>query len=226
MSDPEHRDDGDPAEWSDPRAAYDLVAEAYVERFGRELDDKPFDREILTRFAQAAGPRATPKTPVCDLGCGPGHIGAFVAALGVEVIGIDLSPGMVDAARRLFPAQEFAVGDMTALDRPDASLAGIVCFYSLIHVPRSRALLALREMQRTVVPDGDLLLAVHGGQGSLHADEMVSQPVTLDATLFTLDELDGLLAAAGFTVRERHERQPIEGQLATPRLYVWATAQA
>lgn len=222
MSGPVPRGDTDPAEWSDHVATYDLVADRYAATFLHELAHKPFDRALLARFAEVVGRRACPSTPVCDLGCGPGHIGAFVAEHGVEVVGIDLSPGMVAEARRSFPSLTFSVGDMTALPYEDRSLAGIVCFYALIHLPRARVPLALREMHRVLVAGGDLLLAVHGGEGTLHAPRMLDRPASIDATLFTPTELGELAQAAGFAVVESHERAPYESEVATQRIYVWA----
>ena len=226
MSGSEPVADVDPSLWADPAATYDKVAPAYTTRFLHELDDKPFDREILTRFAAATRPGSREGHPVCDLGCGPGHVGAFLAAGGVDTVGIDLSAGMVAQARLSYPVMTFSQGDMTALDRPDGSFAGIVCFYALIHVPRSQVPAALSEMYRTLVRGGALLLAVHGGLGTLHADEMVGKPANLDVTLFSLDELSGLVQGAGFAIVEARQRAPYEMEHPTPRLYVWAIKEA
>src|ERR1700722_15188900 len=68
--------DTDPRLWADPASTYDKVASAYAATFLHELDHKPFDREILTRFAAATRGSSREGHPVCDLGCGPGHIGA------------------------------------------------------------------------------------------------------------------------------------------------------
>jgi ubiquinone/menaquinone biosynthesis C-methylase UbiE len=212
--------------WADPRATYDRVAPAYAAQFLHELDHKPFDREILTRFADATRERSLEGRPVCDLGCGPGHVGAFLATAGVETVGVDLSAGMVAQAQLSYPALRFTQGDMTALNLPDDSLTGIVCFYALIHVPRAQIPTALGEMARVLVRGGALLLAVHGGRGTLHADEMVGQPADLDVTLFTLAELCELVQRAGFAVLNAHERAPYEEEHPTPRLYVWATDDA
>jgi ubiquinone/menaquinone biosynthesis C-methylase UbiE len=226
MSEPVAGKDIDPAEWADAAATYDTVASSYADTFLHELDHKPFDRELLTRFAEALRPQAGADAPVCDLGCGPGHIGAFLAALGVPVVGIDLSEGMVAQARRCHPTLHFSQGDMTALDLPDHALSGIACFYALIHIPRSLVPVALVEVRRVLVDGGALLVAVHGGQGTVHATEMLEHPVALDATLFSLPELTTLLESAGFGVVEAYERPPYELEHPTPRLYVWATRGA
>jgi SAM-dependent methyltransferase len=120
----------------------------------------------------------------------------------------------------------FSQGDMTSLTLPEGSLTGIVCFYALIHIPRARVPIALREMWRVLAVGGALLVAVHGGQGTLHADHMAGRPADLDATLFSLSELSNLIEGAGFAVVEARERAPYEGEHPTQRLYVWATRTA
>src|SRR5579871_1948445 len=81
------------------RQSYDAVAEEYLERFRNELAGKPLDRALLACFAEEAGDGA----PVADLGCGPGHVAAWLAGRGVASVGIDLSPAMIAAGRRDYP---------------------------------------------------------------------------------------------------------------------------
>src|SRR5207247_7089616 len=135
-----------------PRLAesYDGAAERYAEQFFTELDRKPFDRALLDEYAKAVAGRGR----VCDLGCGPGHVGRYLSSRGVDAFGIDLSAGMVRVAQRLNPSIHFEQGDMLDLAMADDSLAGIVAFYSLIHVARASALRALREMHRVLRPGG------------------------------------------------------------------------
>src|SRR5690349_4327572 len=113
--------------------AYNLVAEEYARRMLHELNHKPLDRQLLERFAeQVAG-----KGRVADLGTGPGQIARYLYDHGVDAFGIDLSPAMVELARREHPGIEFQQGDMRALPLPDDSLAGITAFYCIIHIPRA-----------------------------------------------------------------------------------------
>src|SRR5262245_1665314 len=97
------------------------------------MTDKPFDRDLLDRYADTVRGRGK----VCDLGCGTGHVAQYLCAHGVEIFGLDISPRMVQVARRLNPDISFDEGDMQALDLPDSSLTGIVAFYSMIHLARS-----------------------------------------------------------------------------------------
>jgi SAM-dependent methyltransferase len=197
-------------------AGYDVAAEEYVRDYYDELTRKPFDREVLRRFAAAVAGKGL----VADIGCGPGHVARFLADHGVEMCGIDLSPAMVAAARRLNPAIEFAVGNMLALGLDEHTLAGITAFYSLIHIRRDMVPTAMREYHRVLRPGGWLLLAAHGGEGELHRDSWSDQPVNISITLFQLDELVAHATGVGFTIVEAVARPPYESEHQTERLYV------
>lgn len=184
--------------------SYDRIAADYVRRIYHELEGKPFDRATLDSFAARLRGRGT----VGDVGCGPGHVAQYLADRGLDVIGIDLSPGMVAQAAALNPDISFRVGDMSALDEPDGSWAGIVAFYSIIHIPRESVVAALREICRVLKPGGLLLLAFHVGDEMIHLDEMWEQPVALDFWFYGAAEMAGYLERADFAVEEVVERDP------------------
>lgn len=190
--------------FDDVRASYDRVAAGYVRELFHELDQKPLDRQLLDQFTV----RLTGHGPVCDLGCGPGHVTAYLRGRGLDVFGLDLSVGMVEEARRLSPEIEFRQGDLRVLDVPDSAWSGIVAFYSLLHVARGKLTAALRELWRVLRPGGLLLLAFHVGDGHIHRDELFGQPVALDFLFFRPAEMAGYLQQAGFTIEETIERDP------------------
>jgi ubiquinone/menaquinone biosynthesis C-methylase UbiE len=185
-------------------SSYDRLAEEYARRIYNELDGKPADRAILDRFAA----RLIGRGIVCDVGCGPGHVACYLAGRGLEMIGVDLSPGMVTQAAALNPGISFRVGNMLALDEPDECWAGITAFYSIIHVPRGNVVTALTEMRRVLKPGGLLLLAFHIGDETIHVEEMWERAVTLDFAFFESAEMAGYLERAGFIVEEVTEREP------------------
>src|SRR5690349_6768110 len=181
-------------EWNERLVeSYDLVAKQYAERFFDELDGKPFDRDLLDRFADVVRGRGK----VCDVGCGPGQIARYLHARGVDVFGADIAPEMVAVARHLNPSIPFEQADVLALDVPDSSLAGIVAFYSLIHLARSLVPRALDEMRRVLRPGGVCFIAFHGGEGELHADEFLGRTVSIDVSLFQPAEMQTFLEGAG-----------------------------
>jgi SAM-dependent methyltransferase len=73
---------------------------------------------------------------VLDLGCGCGvPLARDLAGAGYAVTGVDLSAVQVERARRLVPAARFLQADATEVEFPAASFDGVVCLYTLIHLP-------------------------------------------------------------------------------------------
>lgn len=233
------------------RASYDAVAAAYADQLSDELRRKPLDRALLAAFAEqvqavtpaqspAAGPSPTraadpSQTPpsrtgrarVWDVGCGPGHVTAFLAGLGLDAAGIDLSVQMVEQARARHPDLEFGTGSMTALPAPDGSWAGLVCFYALIHmIEDADVRTALAEFRRVLADHGLLLLAVHAGEEVRHSQEWFGAPVDVSFRFFDPGWLSAELDRAGFAVEALTRRQPYpDAEVATERAYLLARAR-
>ncbi len=132
------------------RAAYDTVASDYARLFKDALDRMPWDRAVLAVFAESV--LQDRLGGVADVGCGPGRITGYLHQLGLDAFGVDLSPGMLALARHSLPGLRFVEGSMAALDLLDASLGGVVAWYSLIHIPPPDITAVLSEFCR-VLPD-------------------------------------------------------------------------
>lgn len=203
------------------RQSYDAVARAYADEIYDELKGKPFDRELLDRFAD----RVRGRGRVCDMGCGPAQIASYLQDRGVDVLGLDLSAGMLAEARRLNPDLGFVQSSMLALGLGSAVLSGIAAFYSVIHIPRTQMVSALKEMSRVLRTGGCLLVAFHLGTEDSHHDEMLGHVVDLDVALFTTAEMRSYLSEAGFHVDEVLERDPYapEVEYQSRRGYIFAS---
>jgi SAM-dependent methyltransferase len=202
------------------QTTYDRLSGPYAEHLADELAGKPIDRGLLDRFASELRGQG----PVCDLGCGPGHVARHLHDRGLEMVGIDLSQEMLEQARRLHPGLELRQGDLFALDVPDGAFAGVVAFYSIVHVTPDALPLAFAEMRRVLRPGGRLLLAFHVGDEVVRPDELWGVPVTLDWIFFPTGVVVDALAFAGLSVTEVVERDPYEGvEHASRRAYVFAT---
>lgn len=212
---------GAAGERMDVRASYDAAARVYTEHVASELAGKPLDRHLLNRFAEEVQGRGT----VADLGCGPGHVAGYLREQGAEVIGIDLSPEMVRCAVELNPGIDFRVGDLLALDLPDASLAGAVVFYAIVHLETAEVRAAMAELRRVVAPGGVVLVAFHAGDQTLHVDDLWGQAVSLDFRFHPPADVAAALHAAGFAVTEWVEREPYAGaEYPSRRCYLFARA--
>jgi SAM-dependent methyltransferase len=204
---------------NDCRTCYDLVADEYVRRIFDELHHKPFDRQLLDRFAASVREIG----PVCEIGCGPGQLARYLHERGVQVCGIDLSLEMVRRAQLLTPDVEFRQGNMMALDAPDAAWAGIVAFYSIIRISHGDMVQALEELRRVLRPASLLLLVFHIGDETIHLDEWWGQSVSVDFFFFRPVEVAECLRTAGLEIEEIIERDPypdVEHQ--SRRAYVFA----
>ena len=105
-----------------------------------------------------AGLALGPGDTVLDLAAGTGDVTEALAQSGAHVISTDISPVMVEAARRRgIPDVDHRVMDMQAIDLPDSSVDGVVSRYGYMLVPDPA--LALRETRRVLKPGGRLAFA-------------------------------------------------------------------
>jgi SAM-dependent methyltransferase len=188
---------------SPTRATYATVAESYDD-FAPPVREDVEDRALLTAFADLAG-----GGPVADLGCGTGRVTAYLASLGLDVSGIDLTPEMLAIARRDHPELRFSEGSLLALDLPDGGLAGAVAWYSIIHTPPSRLPAVAAELFRVLRPGGYLQLAFHIGDRRHHrSDGYGHEGFSLDIYWLPVDGVCDLMSDAGFEVMTKVVRDP------------------
>jgi ubiquinone/menaquinone biosynthesis methyltransferase len=114
------------------------------------------DRRWKARLAALSG--GAPGVRALDLACGTGDIAFALAARGARVTGLDITPRMLQLARRKPAATRavtFVAGDMTALPFPAASFDVVTTGYGIRNVPRIEP--ALDEIRRVLRPGGLLL---------------------------------------------------------------------
>lgn len=184
------------------RTFYDAIADDYAERFPDDLTPRPLDRFVLAAFAEMTG-----HGTIADLGCGPGRITGYLASLGADVFGVDLSQSMLAIARRENPGLRFEQGSMLDLDLPEGCLSGVLSYYSSIHTPVDRLPDLFAEFRRVLEPGGHLLLAFQVGHEPSRRTEPWGHPVSLDFQRRDPEHQARLLTEAGFTLRSRTVRE-------------------
>ncbi|GAA2814359.1 class I SAM-dependent methyltransferase [Crossiella cryophila] len=127
---------------------------------------------------------------VLDFGCGLGRLSNALAETGLDVVGVDIAPSMVEQARTMarFPERtEFVAYDGRALPFEDASFDGALSLIVLQHIPPLPKVASLLELVRVVRPGGLLVLQLPSHRknpmpvpaGCRAAVEVVAAPASL-----------------------------------------------
>ena len=204
------------------RAAHDVLAEFYADRWADALDHMPTDRVVLDLFCELTRTAGIGSTEVADIGCGTGRLTPYLAARGLAPRGIDLSPEMIRVARRDHPDFDFHVADLRRLPFGDASLAGVLCWYSLIYLSPTDRSAAFGELARVIKPGGYLVTAFKIGDNQVRrAGRSTDLGVEFDVYWLSPDEVERRTTDAGFTTVFWAGR-PAEGQEGSPQGYLIA----
>lgn len=173
---------------------YERIASAYADRYLTDNSDVP----LIERFVASLPNEAK----VLDAGCGPGMHTAFMHGLGLDVLGIDVSPAMLQIATEAFPECTFVPGDIRALAMPDAEFDGVLCAYSLVHIPSAMFIETLRELARVLKPGGVLCVIAQAGEPDHVEVEPLDPSLQLTVNFFQEESLRRYALAAGFHVAE------------------------
>lgn len=190
--------------WDSVRSAYDAMAPVYRERIPDLRAEQPVDRAMITAFGEHV--RSTSSRSVLDFGCGTGRLVPTLQELGLDVTGVDLSDGMVAIARTDHPEVDFHVVTPGHLPFADESFAGVLAWYSLIHVPPHELVGMLGELARVLAPGGYVLTGFQAGVGSKALSNAYDQGHARQLHLRTAEDMAEAFAEAGLSVVARCAR--------------------
>jgi ADP-ribose pyrophosphatase YjhB (NUDIX family) len=168
--------------------SYDQSAPEFAERW--------FDLRLATEMERFAG-RLGPGSRVLDVGCGPARDAAWLAELGFDAAGVDLSFEMLQEGRRRGVSVPLIQADMRHLPFRKGSLDGLWVCASLLHVPKDQVDAVLRELSRVVYP-GHIAVAVKSGTGEAWVTDEHGRRRFL--AYYSADEIQLRLERNGFEV--------------------------
>ncbi len=163
----------------------------YIDRF-RAMARAGNDLDGEARFIDAMAARGA---RILDAGCGPGRVGGYLSAAGHDVVGVDVDPTLIAAAKADHPGARWLVGDLAELDLPARGVAepfdiivsaGNVMTF-LAPSTRGQVLARLRTHLRT---DGRLVIGFGAGRDypfDRFLDDARAAGLTQDLLLSTWD---------------------------------------
>ncbi|HUQ59310.1 class I SAM-dependent methyltransferase [Lentzea sp.] len=201
---------------------YDLLAEAYAESNETGVQNAYYERPAMLALAGDVTGRK-----ILDAGCGAGPLLAELRARGAVVSGFDLSPGMLDLARRRVPDADLRLADLAApLPYGDAEFDDVIASLVLHYLEDWGP--PLTELRRVLGPGGRLLVsvdhpfaihAIHRAEGRrtdyfetynwTEVWDHTGEPVEMSFWNRPLHAMTGAFTAAGFTVAEIAEPLPV-----------------
>jgi SAM-dependent methyltransferase len=130
---------------------------------------------------------------------------------------------MLTVAREAHPDIRFEEGRHTDLPFPDGSLAGAVCWYSIIHTPSERLGEVFAEQKRVLTSGGHLLVAFQAGDGEgVHRTDAYCTGVSLTSYRHSPEVVARSLVAAGLRAHVQAVREPELGHESTPQAFILA----
>ncbi|MEU8572837.1 class I SAM-dependent methyltransferase [Streptomyces asoensis] len=148
--------------------------------------------------------RLDPGARVLDVGSGTGRPTAeTLAGAGHHVLGVDVSPVMVDLASRQVPGAAFRCTDVRELALEDGSFDAVCVYFSLLQLDRTQQREVLGRLARALRPGGSLVLATVPLDVVEVDAVFMGQPVRV--TSFAADALVDVVTGAGLAVLARED---------------------
>ena len=117
-------------------------------------------------FVEGLGARS-----VLDAGCGTGRVAVELARRGVDVVGVDVDPGMIARAREVAPGMTWVLGDIATVDLGRTFDVVLMAGNVMIFLQRGTEGAVLRNMARHLAPGGHLVTGFYLSMGYLDLDE-------------------------------------------------------
>ena len=141
-----------------------------------------------------------PGKKVLDIGCGAGRDVQYFKEEGLDVIGIDISDGLLEEAKQRFPDCKFEKMDMLNLKLLESSFDGAWVMASLADIPKKDVLNALENIRKVLNANGVVYIAVKEGDGEQLIEKKQYENSPRFYSFYRKQELEDYLKKANFNV--------------------------
>jgi ubiquinone/menaquinone biosynthesis C-methylase UbiE len=145
-----------------------------------------------------------PDTPVVvDIGCGPGRDTSILSKNNCKVLGLDLSEGLINEAKKRYPKINFILADMTNVPLENCSVDGVWANASLLHLPHlDQVRTTLGEFSRILKKGGIAFIRVKAQKSSMETAVVIDQLSEAKRFFryFQLDNLVNMIKEFGFEI--------------------------
>ncbi|MEV6838459.1 class I SAM-dependent methyltransferase [Streptomyces sp. NPDC051133] len=174
-----------------PAAAFDALGLDYEKAFAASEPHHASLARLLEGLA--------PGSRVLDVGSGTGRPTAqTLAGAGHQVLGVDVSPVMVELASRQVPEARFLLADIRELPLEEGSFDGACAYFSLLQMTRAEQAGVVAKLARAVRPGGFVVLATV--PLDVEDVEAVFMGQQVRVTSFAAEAFTALASGAGLTV--------------------------
>jgi len=176
---------------------YDNIARDYDREFCKTIY---FSEEL--DFFLSGLPR---NAKLLDAGCGTGHIAEYCENKGFDVLGIDLSEGMLEIAKARCKAARFEKKDVENYSYGKGKFDGIIALFILIHLKSFEK--TLKKFHSALRQGGFLFLGMAKGKGEFFGKEPLNPEMKMFFKYTTRKEISQLLEKSGFTITKFTEKK-------------------
>lgn len=168
---------------------YNQFASEFAAKFEKIPETDQLDEFIAKLFKGAR---------VLDLGCGSGRDASYLRDAGLNVVGVDLSEGLIGEAKKKRRDIDFRVMDMENLDFEKQSFDGVWSKLAILHVERERLPLILKSVLTLLKPHGILMIETKQGEGEGFEPVSFSANKERYFVYYELHELIGMFEEVGY----------------------------
>lgn len=173
--------------------AYDSETSPAEDLLGTVVSPHDPDRQVIEPWAAAVS------GSILDVGSGTGRWTGHLTNLGHEVTGLEPAERLIQLARETHPSVQFLRGSISDLEETPTRWAGILAWYSVIHMGPAELSNALSTLRSVLTSNGTMLMSFFSGP----EQETFAHPVAT-AYRWPMSTMKGMLSGAGFEITAQH----------------------